>query len=126
MQKDQLFFEKVFIHTNKSNYAKEDVIWFKAYVSSNENKPSLKTTLLYVSLFSEEGELIKTENVFINEGVGIGQFELFDSIKYGDYYIQACTNFMKNFGEANVFVSKISIGNAGAKTVNKNDFFYDV
>ncbi|WP_452226668.1 hypothetical protein [Lacinutrix cladophorae] len=126
LQKEPLFFEKVFIHTNKIKYNQEDTIWFKAYVSSNENTPSLKTTLLYVSLFSETGALIETQNILINKGVGIGQFELFHSLKGGNYYLQAQTNFMKNFGEANVFVSKISISNAVEEKAETNEFLYDV
>lgn len=109
LQQDQLLFEKVFVHTNKTKYAIDDVIWFKAYVVTNENKPSLKTTLLYVNLFSEDGELIHSKNVLIQNGVGNGQFELFGDLKGGDYYIQANTNYMKNFGEENKYLQKIEI-----------------
>jgi len=126
LQKNQLFFEKVFIHTNKTKYDKDDTIWFKAYVASNTNKPSLKTTLLYVSLFSETGQLIEVQNILINKGVGSGQLELFDTLEYGDYYIQAHTNFMKNFGEENTFVSKISIGDITTKNNKNSDDLYDV
>jgi hypothetical protein len=126
LQKDQLFFEKVFIHTNKSEYNNEDTIWFKAYVSSNENRPSLKTTLLYVSLFTSSGEWIETKNVFIHQGVGVGQFELFDALESGEYVIQAHTNYMRNFGEANKFVAKIKIGNINDVLVFSNKTFYDV
>ncbi|WP_452231021.1 MULTISPECIES: hypothetical protein [unclassified Lacinutrix] len=126
LQKDPLFFEKVFIHTNKTKYDKEDTIWFKGYVSSSVNKPSLKTTLLYVSLFSETGQLIEEQNILINKGVGVGQFELFDTLEYGDYYIQAHTNFMKNFGDENTFVSKISIGNTAKNNGENNPVLYDL
>jgi len=126
LQKDPLFFEKVFIHTNKTQYDKDDTIWFKAYVASNANKPSLRTTLLYVSLFSDTGQLIEVQNILINKGVGSGQFELFDTLEYGDYYIQAHTNFMRNFGEENTFVSKINIGNTTRKNNENSDNLYDV
>ncbi|QRM89140.1 hypothetical protein FG167_07785 [Lacinutrix sp. WUR7] len=126
LQKDQLFFEKVFIHTNKSEYNNEDTIWFKAYVTSNENKPSLKTTLLYVSLFSATGDLIETQNILINEGVGIGQFELFGALKSGDYYIQANTNYMRNFGNENTFVTKVKIGNVVKIMRNRSNDLFDI
>lgn len=126
LQKEHLFFEKTFIHTNKSKYDKEDTVWFKAYVSSSDNKPSLKTTLLYVSLFSAKGDLIETQNIFIHEGIGVGQFALHDGLDSGDYYIQARTNFMKNFGDENAFVSKISIGNIVKKNIGKSEILYDV
>ncbi|TYA55125.1 hypothetical protein [Formosa maritima] len=126
LQKDQLFFEKVFIHTNKSEYNNDDTIWFKAYVSSNENKPSLKTTLLYVSLFSSYGEWIDTKNVFIHQGVGVGQFEIFDALESGEYVIQAHTNYMRNFGKENKFVTKIKIGKFTNRLGTSNKTMYDV
>ena len=40
LEQDQLLFEKVYVHTNKTTYLNEDTIWFKAYVATNDNKPS--------------------------------------------------------------------------------------
>ncbi len=109
LQKNQLLFEKVFVHTNKTKYGLDDVIWFKAYVVTNDNKPSTKTTVLYVSLFSESGALIRTKNVLIQNGVGAGQFEVFGDVKKGNYYLQANTNYMRNFGEDNKYIQKIQV-----------------
>ncbi|MEJ6793201.1 MAG: hypothetical protein QNK89_10845 [Lacinutrix sp.] len=120
LQKDQLSFEKIYVHTNKTIYFNEDFIWFKVYVSENNNKPSLKTALVYVSLFSQEGKFIKTQNVYIKNGIGNNQFELNDALQQGDYFIQAHTNNMLNFGEQNKFVTKITIGeNIQNKTTSK-------
>jgi hypothetical protein len=118
LQKDQLLFEKVFVHTNKTKYTVDDVIWFKAYVVTNDNKPSVKTTVLYVSLFSESGKLVRTKNVLIQNGVGTGQFEVFGDVKKGTYYLQANTNYMKNFGEDNKYIQKIQIDKATVSTTN--------
>ena len=109
LQKDQLLFEKVYVHTNKTSYSAEDVIWFKAYVSDTYNKPSVQTSVLYVSLFTDNGILLETKNVLITDGVGVGQFQFYQDLPEGFYFIQAHTNYMKNFGEANTFVSKIFI-----------------
>lgn len=109
LQKDQLLFEKVFVHTNKTTYLDDDTIWFKAYVAKNNNKPSEQTTLLYVDLFTESGELIDSKNVFISKGVGKGQFELKGNLPKGRCYIQAFTNYMKNFGEQNKYIHQVNI-----------------
>ncbi len=109
LQKDQLLFEKVYVHTNKTSYSAEDVIWFKAYVSDAYNKPSVQTSVLYVSLFSDNGILIDTKNILITNGVGVGQFQFYQDLPEGFYFIQANTNYMKNFGETNTFVSKVFI-----------------
>jgi hypothetical protein len=126
LQKDQLLFEKVFIHTNKPSYFNDDVIWFKAYVGENSNKPSLKTTLLYVNLLDVNGDLIFSNNVLIHKGVGQGQFELNGIAKTDIVYLQAYTNYMRNFGEDNYFLQKIKIVNnsSNQKVTFKN--LYDI
>ncbi|MEC3905743.1 hypothetical protein VOI54_01805 [Tamlana sp. 2201CG12-4] len=113
---DQLFFEKVFVHTNKTIYWLDDTIWFKAYVVSSENIPSLKTTLLYVNLLDEEGRVLERKNVLINKGVGTGQFELTGNLKSGTYFIQSYTNYMRNFGDDNYYVQKLTIINEPVNT----------
>lgn len=119
IQKNQLFLEKVFIHTNKDFYSSSDVIWFKAYIVDRDNKPSLKTTLLYVNLLNKKGELVATKNVLIKDGVGVNQFELTSNINNNAYYIQAYTNYMRNYGEDKYFIKKIYIGNKKSKKSKK-------
>ncbi len=126
LEKDQLLFEKVFIHTNKNTYLNEDTIWFKAYVSTNDNKPSYRTTLLYVNLFSESGNLIDSKSVLIQDGVGTGQFELSTALQKGSYYIQAFTNYMKNFGSDNKQLQKITILGAPKQNILDVKPKYDI
>ena len=38
LQKDALYREKVFVHTNKTIYFTQENIWFTAYVSQDHNK----------------------------------------------------------------------------------------
>jgi hypothetical protein len=126
LEESSLFFEKVFIHTNKTSYSSNDNIWFKAYVGNYNNIPSLKTTHLYVDLIDKKGAVIQTRNILIYKGIGKGQFELNDSLKFGEYYIRAYTNYMRNFGEDNAFIQKITILNT---IIEKNSVIknkYDV
>ncbi|CAM1343305.1 hypothetical protein [Tenacibaculum aestuarii] len=104
-----LLFEKVFVHINKQNYSFDDTIWFKAYVVDNENSFSSYTTLLYVNLLNDEGEIVTSRNVLINKGVGVNQIRLKGNLETGNYFIQAYTNYMRNFGEKNYFLQKIKI-----------------
>jgi hypothetical protein len=126
LQKNQLFFEKTFIHTNKTSYYANDNIWFKAYVGGLNNKPSLKTTLLYVCLLDKSGEIIQHKNVLINKGIGKGQFEINDSLKTDKYYIQAYTNNMLNFGKKNFFIQEINILNEKRKSEPSDKKKYDI
>jgi len=125
LQKSQLSFEKVFIHYNKSTYNTNDVIWFKAYVALNNNTPSLKTTLLYVNLLNETGNLVSSQSILIHNGVGNGQFDIGSGLQPGKYFIQAYTNYMKNFGAKNYFLKEITCYGSSTKetksTINKYD-----
>ncbi|TYP99869.1 hypothetical protein C7447_101474 [Tenacibaculum adriaticum] len=123
LQKEPLFSEKVYIHTNKEIYNSDDIIWFKAYVVGNKNKPSQHTTLLYVNLLNEKGDLIISKNVLINKGIGVNQIQLPSTKKGAKYYIQAYTNYMKNFGGDNYFFKKITAkGNTKINKPFKNKY----
>ena len=109
-QKDALFREKVFIHLNKSIYFTNESIWFAGYVVDDENNtPSLVTSNLYVNLLNENRDVIEQKIVFIHDGIGTNEFFVGDKLNSGTYYVQGFTNYMKNFGEENVFLQKIEI-----------------
>lgn len=124
LQRNKLLFEKTFIHTNKTAYFIDDVIWFKAYVGDTDNKPSLKTTRLSVNLLDAKGKIVQEKSIFIHKGVGMGQFLLSDSLKSGVYYIQSYTNFMRNFGSSNMAIQKVKILNkvASKETILKSKY----
>lgn len=126
LQKNQLHFEKVFIHTNKTSYFTNDIIWFKAYVGDIQNKPSLKTTRLTVNLLNSEGKILQSKNLFINMGTGKGQFKLNDSLKSGIHYIQAYTNYMRNFKDNNSGIQELNVLNKTPRNENTLKNNYDV
>ncbi|MET0944962.1 MAG: hypothetical protein ABWY22_06120 [Flavobacterium sp.] len=126
LQKNQLYFEKVFLHLNKTSYFADDIIWFKAYVSDIKNKPSNQTSRLHVSLLNADGKTIQDQNIFINKGIGKGQFVLNDTLKNGTYYLLASTNYMRNFGVDHSFFQKINIINKLVSKESKGKNNYDV
>lgn len=125
LTKDKLLFEKVYIHTNKEEYFYDDTIWFKAYVVNQDNQPSKKTTLLYVNLLDEKGDLIISKNVLIKNGFGLNQIDLPASIKNKLFYVQAYTNYMRNFKE-HFFLKKINLTNFKEKLDFKEKPNYDI
>jgi hypothetical protein len=122
-----LFFEKVFLHTDRDYYASGDDIWFKAYlVNGISNKCTESSKNLYVQLFSEgeKPELIASEVISIDSGIGHGDFHLKDSLLSGTYHLRAYTNWMLNFGENFFFDKKIYIsGLPNASMVSADDNF---
>jgi len=115
----KLFFEKVYLHTDRDYYASSDDIWFKAYLVNGEsNYPTFTSNNLYVDLVSSESKIISREIIRLDEGVGSGDFKLTDSIPGGTYHLRAYTNWMRNFGDNFIFDKQIIINSiAGIKPV---------
>ncbi len=127
MQVNPRLKEKVYVHTNKTSYFPDDIIWFKAYVGDSLNQPSLQTQVLEVKLFDGEGAQVFDRTVAILSGTGHGQIALNDAIAPGTYYLQARTNYMRNFGEDHHYLQKITIlGQELPALVQERQLKYDV
>jgi len=106
----KLFFEKVYLHTDRDYYASGDDLWFKAYLVNGEsNYPTFTSNNLYVDLVSSESKIISREIVRLDDGVGSGDFKLTDSIPGGTYHLRAYTNWMRNFGDNFIFDKQITV-----------------
>jgi hypothetical protein len=108
----KLFFEKVFVHTDRDYYASGDDLWFKAYlVNGTSNHPTYTSSNLYIDLVSPDSKIFAREIVRLDSGMGVGDFKLTDSIPSGKYRLRAYTNWMRNFGDNFVFEKTITINN---------------
>ncbi|HWI94243.1 MAG TPA: hypothetical protein VNT20_23380 [Flavisolibacter sp.] len=122
----KLFFEKVYLHLDRSYYAPGDDIWFKAYLVNAQNNLLLNTSNnLYVELIDPSASIM-SRRVIRMDSIGVGDFHLGDSISGGTYRIRAYTNWMRNFGnrfvfEKEVYVTEIpQLTTAVAATKNAN------
>jgi hypothetical protein len=104
---NELTFEKVYLHLDRSYYSSGDDIWFKAYLfNATTNKLSDNSSNLYVEIISPELKIIKRLILRMNNGLGFGDFHLEDSLQSGNYRVRAYTNWMRNFGGL-FFLSKV-------------------
>ena len=116
IQKDAMYREKVFIHSNKTTYFVNENIWLTVYVANDSNDtPSEYTTNLHVNLLDVTGKVVASKKIFTKGGTGVGDFLLDSKLVSGKYYIQGFTNFMKNFGKENVYLQEIEIINQEKK-----------
>lgn len=100
----KLFFEKVYLHFDRSYYSPGDNIWFKAYlVNPQTNAPANTSHNLYVELIDPGGDVVAKEVLRLDNGTGAGDLILGDSIPAGPWHIRAYTNWMKNFGGNFIF-----------------------
>ncbi|MCS2387144.1 hypothetical protein NXV57_01460 [Bacteroides thetaiotaomicron] len=84
-------------------------IWYKANIVNAETLiPEVKSKILYVDLFNQEGVIVKRNRHYIKEGMCSGSFYLPDTLNAGYYEVRAYTAWMLNFGRIpNIKVSEM-------------------
>jgi len=96
--------EKVYLHFDNSAYFLGETLWFKGYiVSADRNALSQMSKTLYVELISQEGNVIETKKVRIENGQCHGDFKIPSTNYAGFYEVRAYTRYMLNFDQANTF-----------------------
>lgn len=102
--------EKVYVHLDNTGYFMGETIWFKAYVinAATQQRTDLSQTL-YVELVNPDGEVMKTQKLYINNGEAQGSFLLEKMYSTGFYEIRAYTRYMLNWGGATAFSRVIPI-----------------
>ncbi|MFD2582411.1 hypothetical protein ACFSR6_07920 [Pedobacter vanadiisoli] len=108
--------EKVYIHTDRTVYAKGDTIWFNAYtVTGSGNRLSRLSGALYVELFTQSGKISQVKIPIVN-GLAKGCFPTDLTLIDGDYSIRAYTRLMRN-DPTSFFQKNIYIGSAKAAQI---------
>ncbi|MVN92015.1 carboxypeptidase-like regulatory domain-containing protein [Mucilaginibacter aquatilis] len=111
----KLFFEKVYLHTDRQVYTQGDDVWFKAYLVNAQDNHLISTSKsLYTELISPTGNVVNQEMVLMKDGLGIGDFNLSGNLAAGTYRLRAYTNWMRNFGDNFIFEKKLTIVSAQA------------
>jgi hypothetical protein len=106
----KLFFEKVFIHTDRSVYAPGEDIWIKAYVINAQDNHLIGTSKnLYVELIAPADTMVYREIISLDNGTGKGDIPLPAQLAAGNYRLRAYTNWMRNFGNNFIFEKNISV-----------------
>ena len=105
--------EKVYLHFDKPYYSVVDTIWFKAYLTSEQNLPSPLSKIIYVDVMNSQDSLVTSLKFPATNSVAFGNIPL-DPLhfKQGNYYIRAYTLWMLNFDPDYFFTKTIPIGQA--------------
>lgn len=110
---DEQPIEKVYLHFDKPYYSVGDTIWFKAYLTMEQNLPSLLSKVVYVDVLNSRDSLVQSVKLPVSKGMATGNIPISQaSYKQGNYYIKAYTLWMINFGEDYYFSKTIPIGEA--------------
>ncbi len=104
--------QKAYLHTDKTSYLAGETIWLKAYLAdAASHHPDTLSTILYVELTSQEGDLLSLLLLRLKEGVAHGDITIPDSLPEGNYRFRVYTDWMKNFNSNFYFTKDIFIHN---------------
>ncbi|MCE7991992.1 MAG: TonB-dependent receptor plug domain-containing protein [Roseivirga sp.] len=109
--------EKVYLHTNRSDYYPDETIWFKAYaVAGPLHQPSPLSHNIYVDLLDPDQKVLKQLMLISEEGFAHGSIELEKGLKEGSYVLQAYTQSMKDGSPEYFFRKEISVNSIRGAT----------
>jgi hypothetical protein len=98
-----MFREKIFIHTSMDNLPQGETLWLKAYLYSTFPANS-SDKILYADLISlKTKRIIKRKVVYLNQGMGQGDFYLGADMPPGDYLLRGYTKWMAEYAKNSVF-----------------------
>jgi len=110
--------EKIYLHFDKPYYAVADTVWFKAYITENQNLLSGLSKIVYVDVINQRDSLIQTLKLPVVGGMANGNFPLDQTnYKQGNYHIRAYTLWMLNFDNPAYFNKTFYVGEAIDKEV---------
>lgn len=105
--------EKLYLHFDKPYYSVGDTIWFKTYLTMDQNLPSLLSKIVYVDVLNGQDSLVHSIKLLATKGMAAGHIPLSQAnYKQGNYQFKAYTMWMANFGEEFYFSKTIPIGEA--------------
>ncbi len=122
IQNEKVPVEKIYLHTDKEFYFNGEIIWFKAYLSdSRSGKLIPGAENIYVSLIDDKGnQAIKSILMSVNGQVA-GSISLPDTLKPGNYLIQAFTDYLMNFSSDAFFYKPVNVSRVGnSARLNQN------
>ncbi len=113
--------EAIHLHLDKTSFINNESVWFQGYVMNRKSNKPYFTTNVYLVLYDENGNQISEKLQYASNGIFFGKIDLGLKLKSGQYYIQAYTNWMNNFGENESTIAKITVinPNEGFKNYKK-------
>lgn len=101
-------FEKVYLHTDQRVYEPGDMIWFRAYLTDDYNRPKYGLeTKLRVQLLDPQGELLVELNLKVLPDELANVILIPNDAEEGIYTLRAATPWLFNFGQDAFFEQKI-------------------
>ncbi len=102
--------EKVYLHLAKPYLTYNEVMWYQAYVVAGpEHIPTTLSQNLTVELLDENLNKIVQQELFVENGMAVGDFLISDTLKSETFFLKAYTDWMLNFDEKFIELRKFEI-----------------
>lgn len=102
--------EKIYLHTDAEHYFQNDTIWFKTYLADSRSGQLIpRAENIYVNLLNESGSPVYQSILLSVNGTVSGNISISDTLKPGNYLIQAFTGYLLNFNADAHFYKRITI-----------------
>lgn len=102
--------ERIHLHTDRQWYFYGDRIWFSAYLTAGSyNQPSPVSRVIYVEIYSPDGDLIERTAVKNDGGRAKGSILVSHNHQGGMYKLKAYTAWSLNFPESYSFSENIPV-----------------
>lgn len=89
--------ETVFIHSNTTTFLTGETLYFKLYcLNPLNNTTSLISKIAYVELIDSEKKSLQKNKIYLDKGIGNGDYFIPTTLKTGNYKIVAYTKWMLN------------------------------
>ncbi len=109
-QNEKVPVEKIYLHTDREIYFTGETIWFRSYLTDSRSGRLIPgAENIYVQLINEAGKTVAEITTMSINGLVSSQMELPDSLKPGNYHLQAFTDYLLNFGSDAFFGKQLSI-----------------
>ncbi|MDZ7633422.1 MAG: MG2 domain-containing protein [Bacteroidales bacterium] len=104
--------EELYIVTDRDIYISGEDVFLKVYCMDRQtHKPSGLSKVAYVSLLDRTSTTVVRVKIWLDGQSGSGKFTIPDTLRTGNYIINACTHLMQNFSPEHFAARKISVIN---------------
>jgi hypothetical protein len=104
--------ETIFLHANTSTFLTGETLFYKLYcLNPLNNKPSQISKIAYIELVDNEKKSFQKNKVYLEKGIGAGDYFIPTTLKTGNYKLIAYTKWMLNNPKSQTFEIDIFIIN---------------
>ncbi|WP_347050246.1 hypothetical protein [Flavobacterium olei] len=119
--------ETIFIHSNTTTFLTGETLYYKLYcLNPLNNTTSQISKIAYMELIDSEKNSLLKNKVYLNKGIGSGDYFIPTTLKTGSYKIVAYTKWMLNNPNSQKYTIDIFIINPFQSQEANNNITYDL